>query len=508
MDKTEAEIEFLTRQIALKSFPEFVQFVHEREYKKKFIWNWHFQAMTEALLELMENDEQELLIVNIPPRHGKTSIVTICFPVWWMLHHPTTEVIATGYSASLTQEFSAQARDLYKSHSLDMLAPDRSMIREDQNTKEYWKLDAGGRYYATGTLGTITGKGADLALIDDPLNPNDAAIATGTNLRKVNEWFSNVLRSRLNSRRVNGKLLRGKTVIIMQRLHDNDLCGHLQDGFPEMFNAGVWKKLSLPAFCEIKDDHRNIGEALFPQLYPVPVLNSLKKTMINDRGSNFFAAQYQQNPLDAQNAEFKKSYFEYYNEQNITDRHLQTVIAIDPAISQKNEADDTAIAVASKDTEERFYARQIQNEHFTPAEILDKIFSMQAAYGCSVAIETVGFQKVLAENIRKEMISRGQFFDLIEINSRGEKETRIRSTLQPLYSNHRVFHNTTLKGSDFEEQLFRFPVGKHDDCIDAFETAVSVLRGETGGKKMSGSLNHDEFLDDQRDRLAKLQGRY
>ena len=507
MDGNEVEIEFLTRQIALKSFPEFVKFVHEREYGKKFIWNWHFQEVTNALISLMENDDQELLMINIPPRHGKTTIVTICFPVWWMLHHPSTEIIATGYSSTLTQEFSAQARDLYRSHSLDLLAPNRSMVRDDQNTKEYWKLNSGGRYYATGALGTITGKGADLALIDDPLNPNDAAIATGTNLRKVNEWFSNVLRSRMNSKYVNGVLKRGKTVIIMQRLHDNDLCGYLMDSFPEFFLSGAWKKVSIAAIAENDDAYRNKGEALFPALYPLKVLQGLKKTMINDRGANFFAAQYQQNPLDVETAEFKKSYFEYYSELNITERHLESVIAIDPAISQKTLADDTAVVVASKDVENRYYARSVQNEHYTPDQMMDVVFKTQSAYGCPVVIETIGFQRVLAGNLKKEMKIRGQFFELLEINSRGEKEARIRSTLQPLYSNHRVFHNESLKGSDLEDQLLRFPVGKHDDCIDAFETAISVLRGKTGGAEIKSGIDYDEVLGDQRRKLDKLQGR-
>ena len=465
--KHQAQLELCRRE-----FKDFVLYFFKQEKRKEFIWNWHFDLIATGLIDLMLSDT-ELLVINIHPRAGKTEIITKLFPVWWLGRNPNTEVISTGYSATLTQGFSAEARDYIKSDTFAEIFP-RVKIKEDQNTKEHWKTTGGGSYYATGTGGTITGKGADLFIIDDPLNPNDAEASSQTNIVKVNTWLSNVAMSRLNSKRVDGVIVKGKMLIIMQRLHDNDLCGYLFREHTNKFDNGSWKQLVIPAVAIVDDSFRSVGDAMFPQLYPTEWLQNQKEVMTNEQGNSFFSAQYQQNPIDAEHAEFKREQFRYHEESEVTGQ-CKTIIGVDPAISEKTTADYSALSVVSRRvTDDLFFIRDIIHGRMNPDILVETIFALQSTYGeTPVAIETIGFQKAFVSIIRKEQQARGVYFRIIELGNRGEKEARIRTGLQPLYENFKISHPKKLAYTEYEDELLRFPKSRHDDLIDAVENAVS-----------------------------------
>lgn len=481
MDKKDIIAELVKRELEKRhepereSFKKFCEKIFRGERNETFLWNWHLSKIEKALVDLM-NGEFDLLVVNMPPRHFKTELITKLFPVWILGKNPTTEIISTGYSSSLTQTFSGEARDYYSSSTFREIFPRRPEIRKDQNSREFWKNEAGGSYFATGVGGSITGKGADLFLIDDPINPTDT-MASSLVFDRVKDWFANTAKSRLNTRNdENGKIKRtGKIVVVMQRLHDDDLCGYLFRHFSEEFANGTFRSLIFPAIATTDEEFRRKGEALFSQKYPIDWLEKQKKTMTTEMGANYFSAQYQQNPVDVQNAELKRENFRYFRDAD-GKKFIKTIMAIDPAISEKQTADNSAICVVSEDEEGRFYRRAAKAERMNPNALVDSIFSIQGAFQCPVIIEALGFQKVLAENIRKEMSVRNQFFQLIEIPSRGEKNARIRATLSPLYENFRIFHREEDRFSSFEDELLRFPKGQHDDEIDAFETAISHLR--------------------------------
>lgn len=473
--------ELITRQLeknnenCRSNFKDFCQKMFRGERGESFLWNWHLDEITDNLNSLMAGDF-ELLIVNIPPRHFKTETITKLYPVWLLGKNPSMEIISTGYSASLTQTFSGEARDYYSSDTFRMIFPRRPEIRRDQNSREFWKNDDGGSYFATGVGGSITGKGADLFIIDDPINPNDT-ISSNLAFDRVKDWFANTAKSRLNSRNnENGEIIsNGKMVIVMQRLHDDDLCGYLLRHFSQKFKEGKYRVISFPAIATEDEPHRKMGEALFPQKYPLPWLLEQRTAMTTECGANHFSAQYQQNPIDVEAAEFKREYFRYYRDTD-TIKFTKTIISVDPAISEKQTADNSAISVVSQDEDGRFYRRASFAGRVGSHELIDTIFAFQGAFSCSVVIEALGFQKVLANNIRDEMVRRSQFFNLIEIGSRGEKNARIRATLGALYPSFQIFHREDDKFSPFEDELLRFPRGVHDDEIDAFETAISQIR--------------------------------
>ena len=275
--KQQAKRELVCRELEKRykhlqdDFPEFCKFFYKRERGHEFLWNWHHQMMVDKFMEMWNDDNKDLLIINIPPGHTKTLLISQLLPVWLLARKSDTRIISTGYSSSLTQTFSAEARDYYDSESFKLVFPRAANVDPNQKARDNWRLeDAEGRYYAAGAGGSITGHRAHLFIIDDPINPNDIEMS-GLKLERINTWFSNVARSRL--------FPNGKFVIVMQRLHDNDLCGYLQREFKKNFDSGRWNVLSLQGIAEASDNHRLQGEALFPQMYPIEKLNDIKEAI-------------------------------------------------------------------------------------------------------------------------------------------------------------------------------------------------------------------------------------
>ena len=145
----------------------------KEELNKDFQDNWHYREIENKLNKVLKG-EITRLIINVPPGSGKTEIITKFFPVWALATNPQLQFIVTGYSASLTQSFASEARDYYKSKTLKKIFPSISSVRKDQDTKSEWKNELGGKYYATGAGGSITGHRANIFIIDDPIKPDEA----------------------------------------------------------------------------------------------------------------------------------------------------------------------------------------------------------------------------------------------------------------------------------------------------------------------------------------------
>lgn len=158
---------------------EFIRFFFENEKNEVFQHNWHHDVIAEKLKKVLSGEITRLMI-NIPPGHMKTELVTKCFPVWAMGKDPTREFLATGYSTSLTQTYSSQARDYYQSETFRQIFPRVPKLRDDQNTKEWWVNEQGGGYYATGTTGSITGRRFSCVA-------GDTLISTNNGIKKIED---------------------------------------------------------------------------------------------------------------------------------------------------------------------------------------------------------------------------------------------------------------------------------------------------------------------------------
>ena len=235
-----------------------------------FLPSWHIELMA-AKLQAVRDRRIRRLIINIPPRHLKSLAASIALPAWLLGHHPAEAIVNVTYGQELSDKFARDCRAImmaswYRALFPTRLASARSPLQELVTTQ-------GGFRLATSVGGVLTGRGADLIIIDDPLKPSDAMSES----RRVaaNEWFDGTLYSRLNDK------VRGAIVIIMQRLHEDDLVGHVlkQEG---------WEIVSFPAIAEVDEQHvvetpfgrktfrRLTGAALHPERESLETLQRIR----------------------------------------------------------------------------------------------------------------------------------------------------------------------------------------------------------------------------------------
>jgi hypothetical protein len=258
-------------------------------------------------LEAVRHGEIRRLIINLPPRHLKSHCVSVAFIAWLLGHHPAKHVICASYGQDLADDFAAECQRVMRSPFYRFLFGDVLGARQAGNDFE---TVGGRRRLATSVGGVLTGRGADIIVLDDPQKADD--VLSETTRKATHTWFDNTLLSRLNDK------LQGSIIIVMQRLHQDDLVGHV-------LKQGHWDVLSLPAIAEVDECHlidgplgrrffrRMPGDALHPARESAESLANTRRAI-----SEFiFASQYQQNPIslervNAINAERERRFSEAY----------------------------------------------------------------------------------------------------------------------------------------------------------------------------------------------------
>ena len=267
------------------------------KYRKGYRWrdNWHHKLVCDALMDVFHGHTKRL-IINIPPRYSKTELAVVNFMAWAMGHCPDAEFIHTSYSGTLAVNNSGLAKTMVESKEYQALFP-ATKIRFDSKSKADWRTTEGGTVYATGAGGSITGFGAGkmrdgfggAIIIDDPHKADEAH--SDTMRKNVIEWFGNTLESRTNSPQT-------PIILIMQRLHENDLAGFLLGGG----NGEDWKHICLPAI----DSEQN---ALWDFKHTLEELKRMEAS-----NPYVFAGQYQQTPAPRGGGIFKTEWWKYYKE--------------------------------------------------------------------------------------------------------------------------------------------------------------------------------------------------
>ena len=452
----------------------------KEELNKDFQDNWHYREIENKLLKVLKG-EITRLIINVPPGSGKTEIITKFFPVWALATNPQLQFIVTGYSASLTQSFASEARDYYKSKTLKKIFPEISPVRKDQDTKSEWKNEFGGKYYATGAGGSITGHRANIFIIDDPIKPDEAL--SDVKRTKVNRWYDNTVVSRLFNP------LKDAIIIIMQRTHEDDLCGHLM--YKEQHDTGEkWDTLILPAIATEDEKHRKAGEALQKNRYPIEALDKIKKSY----GEANFSAQYQQDPVDKEAQYFHEEFFNYFVLKDLQSMKGRYFTIVDPAFSEKKSADYTAI-VSGCFVDDKLYICEVTNTRDDVYNIIKSItYHVQKWRSEKLGIEGVAAQIILIQMIQKEFRENGIYCVVEKIMNNQDKESKIRSLL-PYIRQGLLFWQ---RGeTELEHQLIKFPRGKHDDIIDAIQMFYSLFRirskSSTGSSNSAQNVNYNRY---------------
>lgn len=265
-----------------------------------FLPNWHLEVMC-AALEGCRRGEITRLIVNVPPRSLKSLCASVAFPAFILGHDPSAQIICASYAQDLANKLSLDCRSALLSSWYQELFPQTKLSGQRQALPEFMTTRNGFRL-ATSVGGVLTGRGADYIIIDDPTKPEDAL--SETQRKYTNDWFSHTLYNRLNDKR------KGCIILIMQRLHQDDLVGHV-------LNTEPWKVIKFPAIAEEDETHiiktlydtrhfvRRRGEALHPEREPLEILQRLREV----QGEYNFAGQYQQEPAPLGGGMVKEGWF-------------------------------------------------------------------------------------------------------------------------------------------------------------------------------------------------------
>lgn len=250
----------------------------------KYEASWHHRQIAEAMLDVATGKCLRL-IISMPPRHGKTELASIRFAPWIMTRRPGVSVISATYAGEFAEELGRKARAVLESPLYGALWP-RSRLKSDNRAVSRWQNVSGGSYYGVGVGGPLTGRGADVLLIDDP-HKNREEAESQTMRERVWDWFRSTAFTRLEKN--------GAVVIIMTRWHEDDLVGRCIDSGED------WRVLSLPAVAEADEPNRGAGEALWGEKYDTDVLAAIRRTV----GEREWAALYQQRPAPLEGGLFK-----------------------------------------------------------------------------------------------------------------------------------------------------------------------------------------------------------
>ena len=412
----------------------------------------HIELINNKVLDAVNGKTQRLCIF-CPPRHGKSTLISLFLPVWYLHTHPHNQVILCSYSDDFAASWGRKVRNTIKENEerLGIMLDESSAAVNRFHLSEY-----GGGMVTAGVGGAITGRGADLLILDDVVkNAEDAN--SQTIRERTWEWYISTAYTRLNP---------GDTpvILIMTRWHQDDLASRLLTSM-EDGSGDTWEVVNLPAFA-VEDDilGRKPGEALWPDRFPVDVLNQKKKVL----GSYYFSAMYQQRPQPPGGGLLKKAWLRYYDRPP---RDLVHYMGADLAISTKESSDYTCTAVVGVDQGNGdCYVLDLTRSRITFPEQLALIKRKASEFNPAlIALESTAYQAALPQMLRKETN-----LPIREVKPFRDKVTRITSRFV-MFENGKVFlPKSHLLLENFIDEYIYFPKGKHDDLLDAVEIALSL----------------------------------
>ncbi len=420
--------------------------------------NWHVEAMSYELSEVMSGRRRRL-IITVPPRSLKSICASVALPAFALGHNPSRRIICVSYSENLARKHANDCRALMRSDLYRRIFP-ATRISPEKDTETEVTTTARGSRLATSVGGTLTGRGGDLLIIDDPLKPQDAHSESAR--ESLKQWYSNTLLSRLDHK------TEGSIIVVMQRLHLDDLVGHLLE-------QGGWAHLNLPAIAEDesivrlgpnRSHRRGIGDLLHPERESAVALDELKTSM----GSMEFSAQYQQTPVPLGGNLIKWSWFKFYDKPPTPQSGDKIIISWDTALSSSQLADYSACVVllARGGT---IYILDVVRARLEYPDLKRAVLQQHnrwrhATSDYALLIEKKGSGLSLIQDLQRDNIYA------IAVDPGGDKIMRMAAQAAPIEAGavHVPAHAHWLE--EFKKEVLSFPASKHDDQIDALSQAL------------------------------------
>jgi len=423
----------------------FTRYIFKENTGKKFQVAEFHETLAETLHKVHKG-EIKRLIINIPPRYGKTEIAVKMYIAWSLAKNPAAKFIHLSYSDSLALDNSSMTKEYINSDAFGRLWDIK--LKKDSQSQKKWYTTEGGGVYATSSGGAITGFGAGSGgaiIIDDPLKPDDAL----SDVRRsfINNRYNTTIRSRVNDRNV-------PIIVIMQRLHEEDLSGYLLDGG----SGEEWHHLKLSA---LDDDNK----ALWPEKHSFDELEAIRQA---DRYT--FSGQYLQLPSPPEGGEWRKDWFNIVNRAELPNDIVYEMY-IDGAYTKDTRNDPTGIQISGKSGDNLYIFKSI-DKYLEMPELKNFITSFVQSCGVPVSqilVEPKASGKSLVQLLRRE--TRYNVSELTTNFVRYSKIERARAS-SPFIEGGRVYLVKDNWNDAFLQQVSTFPNAKHDEHIDVTSYAI------------------------------------
>jgi predicted phage terminase large subunit-like protein len=394
-------------------------------------------------------------MVFMPPRHGKSELISKYFPAWYLGTFPNNHVILVSYEADFAASWGRKAREV-----LDELGNDFGVkVNQESSAAKHWEIeDHSGGMDAAGAYGPITGKGADVLVIDDPVKNAEEAYSP-LQREKLWDWYQSTAFTRLEPN--------GAIILVMTRWHEDDLAGRLLKQ-----EAGQWEIVSLPALAEADDPlNRTEGDALWPERFPMEQLLEKKKSV----GSYWWSAMYQQRPVPIEGGFFKNDWLQFFDPEYVPGFEV-IVQSWDTAQTKSSTSDYVVGQVWGRIGADFYLLDQVRGRwdfDETVAQIKDLSYHWPQCSAKLIEAQTLG--AALASHLKH------QISGIIPISVKASKEIRALNAL-PVWQSKNVYIPKPDDGEyawvdDFVRELLNFPNAVNDDMVDATTLALNQLRG-------------------------------
>jgi predicted phage terminase large subunit-like protein len=427
-----------------------------------FLPNWHIEVVASAL-EACRRGEITRLNINQPPRSLKSHCASVAFVAFLLGHDPNAQIICASYGQELANKHALDCRTILASAWYQALFPHTRLSSERQAVQEFMTTQQGFRL-STSIGGVLTGRGADFIIIDDPLKPEEAL--SDTQRKAVNDWFDHTLYSRLNDKR------NGCIILIMQRLHEDDLVGHVLGVEP-------WKVIRFPAIAEEDETHviqtpygprrfeRRAGEALHPEREPLEVLNHLREA----QGEYNFAGQYQQAPAPLGGGLVRAEWFKTYTAADLPAKFEMTFQSWDTA-NKPTELSDFSVCTTWGVKDKRLYLLNVYRKRVGYPELKRAVREQAEAFGASTILVE---DKASGTQLIQELVNDG-VHAIKKYEPTMDKTMRLHSVTSTIENGFAHLPDKAAWLGEYLHELTSFPKGKYDDQADSTSQALDWFK--------------------------------
>ena len=438
-----------------QSFMEFVNSVWS-----SFIWGKHHEVMAKAF-EDIANGKVKRLIINMPPRHTKSEFASYLLPAWFLGKFPDKKIIQTAHTAELATGFGRKVRNLFQDEAFTDIFSDVA-LRQDSKAAGRWNTNKGGDYFSIGVGGAVTGKGADLLIIDDPHSEQEAQVGAYNPevFDKVFEWYTSGPRQRLQPG--------GAICIVMTRWHKRDLTGRILKAAAESKTSDEWKVIQFPAIMPS-------GKALWPEFWSLKELSSLE----NELPVSKWQAQYQQDPTSEEGAIIKREWWNMW-ESEVPPPCEFIIQSWDTAFLKTQRSDYSACTTWGVffNDETNSYNLMLLDSYQERLEFPELKRVAYAYYKewqpDAFIVEAKATGMPLIFELRQMGIPVSEFTP-----SRGNDKISRVNAVSDIFASGVVWCPETRWAEEVIEQFASFPSGDHDDLVDS--STQAILRFRQGG---------------------------